>query len=153
MSAGNLLIPFDFNPVESKVITTNYTIPAGRYARVLASGYAGVGVSGATFTSNNGASTSTSNTKFFSIDFWCSQGDVISFSTASSVASLAPNTNEKISAIRSATVNLLLNSSIFYTHLVQYWLQVSGPSSGTSSATFSAVTDCKFLVTEYNVIQ
>jgi hypothetical protein len=33
MSAGNLLIPFDFNPVETSFKTSSYTIPAGRYAK------------------------------------------------------------------------------------------------------------------------
>jgi hypothetical protein len=33
MSAGNLLIPFDFNPIETSTKTSNYTIPSGRYAR------------------------------------------------------------------------------------------------------------------------
>jgi hypothetical protein len=34
MSAGNLLIPFDFNPVETSIKTSSYTIPEGRYAFV-----------------------------------------------------------------------------------------------------------------------
>jgi hypothetical protein len=33
MSAGNLLIPFDFNPIETSTKISNYTIPVGRYAR------------------------------------------------------------------------------------------------------------------------
>lgn len=35
MSAGNLLIPFDFNPIESSLKSANYTIPEGRYARAI----------------------------------------------------------------------------------------------------------------------
>jgi hypothetical protein len=34
--SSRLIVPFDFNPIETKNISTNYTIPAGKYARVMA---------------------------------------------------------------------------------------------------------------------
>lgn len=34
--ASNLVIPFDNNPASVTVVTTSYTVPAGKYARILA---------------------------------------------------------------------------------------------------------------------
>ena len=105
------IIPFNFQPVSTGASTSTYTVPSGKYARVVISLSSEIGVqttanpSGAPVV---GESFFTDGSNSISKEFWLKATDSVSLSTTSGSGTITSGTNaqvQKSSCVASATIN------------------------------------------------
>jgi len=131
------VLPFDHHPVNTLTVDNDdYTVPAGKFARIIAtlSVEAHVSaVSAAPTTISNGENST-------SLEFWADTGDVVDVSrTAASASGTLYQTAQSVAAI---TFNTAIVGRIFANASAYL-------SSGTSTITGTALVN--YQVEEYNI--
>lgn len=166
-----IVVPFNFQPVNTGRSTTTYTVPAGRYSRVIinigltASSNLANATAASQAVAQGGSIGINSDTCSESIELWLKAGDVLSFTTTvasgsatwtlSSMSSGVMYT-DSTSASSSATINLNAASlATFYATAQAVFSMVAtsvGSATSGTYATFSGTSTVVITYAEFNVI-
>lgn len=127
--SGDLTQPFDNDPVNQdfKPITTLYTVPAGKFARVTAV-MSGSAIGSTSFAALSSALTNSVNTNSDSsvATYWLTDGDTIEIEGTAATGSVGPVTNANVSG--TTTVRTKINGNLVAE------IEITGSANATESA-------------------
>jgi hypothetical protein len=148
------IIPFNFQPVTTVVATTaSYTVPAGKYSRVVIDMDCSAWITSATQSTGTGGTAvggspgNSSKTK----ELWLKAGDVLTNSTTNASGSVISAASGAAGGVGTSTATFTLNSTVIATCKASATAAVfAGSIAG--SVTFSGIATVSYTASEYNVI-
>jgi hypothetical protein len=139
------IIPFNFQPVNTGISNSTYTVPAGKYARVVVNLSASARIFNTSLVATGGEAIAVSNnTQSLSVEVWARAGEAFSASTSAP----APAPSSSVNIIASAVA--VLNGNL----LASVYAPASGLIFTSSGDTVEAnsIAEVSFRYEEYNQI-
>jgi hypothetical protein len=152
-------IPFNFQPVNTVAgLNTNYTVPTGKYARVVvtADGEAFIGSIQASSNYTATYFSVTQSSKTCTLELWLKTGDVLSFTnTPASGSTTKNNTNGNVTPPQSSasTTTEIKVNTVVIARLVSRVIEASNLSGGSPSnlnINWSGTSNVAWVASEYN---
>ena len=161
-----IVIPFNFEPIQTFAQTASYTVPAGKYAYVNIAGNLTALATTANlnhqFQNNLQSFFGNSVTENCDFGVWLKSGSVISFSVTNATGSANITVNGGGSGVgfmdqqsSSTSLNVLINSVSAYTLAATAHCGIAGyttVSVNANYATFTGTNGIRMVITEYNKI-
>jgi hypothetical protein len=143
------IIPFNHQPISTGVGSSTYTVPSGKYTRLVVAVH--TSAYGNVSQANQRVESMSNDSNTVTQAYWLKAGDVVTVSTTSASASASPSTGATSFLRSSSIASVLINGSTVIDSESYSHIEINNANTSVT-VSISGNSSARYFYEEYNVI-